>query len=83
MMQKKQNQIDVSVDEAEMSVDSIPFEERKDEVVSKSRKHKRELEDLQDGVKYHKIYHTKKAKSEDERETILPRKELEQKRRKK
>ena len=29
------------------------------------RKHKRELEDLQAGVKYHKIYHTKKAKTEE------------------
>ena len=39
------------------------------------RKHKRELEDLHTGVKYHEIYHTKKAKTEDEGETILPAKE--------
>ena len=48
-----------------------------------SRKHKRELEDLQAGVKYHKIHHTKKAKAEDEGETILPEKESEQKKKKK
>ena len=37
------------------------------------------MEDLQAGVKYHKIHHTKKTKIEDEGETILPGKELEQK----
>ena len=42
------------------------------------RKHKMELEDLQAGVKYHKIYRTKKAKTEDEEETNLPAKESEQ-----
>ena len=46
--------------EPEISVASIPVEERKEEVASKSRKHKRKLEDLQADVKYHKIYHTKK-----------------------
>ena len=40
------------------------------------KKHKRELEDLQAGVKYHKIYHTKKTKMEDEGEMILPAKEF-------
>ena len=46
------------------------------------RKYKRELEDLQAGMKYNKIYHTKKAKTEYEGEMILPSKESEQKRRK-
>ena len=40
------------------------------------------MEDLQASVKYHKIYPTKKAKSEDEGEMILPGKELEQKKKK-
>ena len=47
-----------------------------------SKKHKRELEDLQAGVKYHNMYHTKKAKTEDEGETFLPTKESDQKRKK-
>ena len=38
-----------------------------------------ELEDLQAGTKYHKIYHAKKAKSDEEEEIILPWKQLEQK----
>ena len=46
------------------------------------RKCKRELEDLQAGVKYHEIYHTKKAKTDDEGETIIPAKESEQKKKK-
>ena len=41
------------------------------------------MEDLKAGVKYHKIYHTIKAMSEDEGVTILPGKELEQKKKKK
>ena len=49
---------DFSVHEAEISVAFIPLQERKKEVVSMSRKCKRELEELQAGVKYHKIYHT-------------------------
>ena len=53
---------DASVHEAEISVASIPVQERKEETMSKSRKHKRELEDLQAGVKYHMIYHTKKQR---------------------
>ena len=42
-------------------------------------KRKRELKDLEAGVKYHEMYHTKKAKTEDEGEMILPAKESEQK----
>ena len=71
---------DILVHETEISVASIPVEERKEEAISMSRKHERELEDVQADVKYHKIHHTKKAKTEDEGETILPEKELEQKR---
>ena len=41
--------------------------QKKEEVISKSKKHKRELEDLQAGVKYHKIYCTKKVKTEDKK----------------
>ena len=53
---------DVSIHEAEISVASNPVQERKKEyVMSKSRKNKRQLEDLQAGVKHHTIYHTKKA----------------------
>ena len=37
------------------------------------------MDEIQAGEKYHKIYHTKKAKIEDEGETILPGKKLEQK----
>ena len=69
----------ISMHRTEISVASIPLEERKDEVLSNSKKTKRELEELQAGVKYHKILHTKKAKFDDEGETILPRKELEHK----
>ena len=43
-----------------------------------SRKLKRQLEDLKAGWKYHKIHHTKKAKTEDEGEMIFPAKESEQ-----
>ena len=67
------------VHESQISAASIPVEERKEEAISVSRKHKRELKDLQAGVKYHKIYHTKKTKTEDEEEMIFPVKELEQK----
>ena len=45
------------------------------------KKCKRELKDLQADLKYHKIYHTKKAKTEDEEKTIFHAKESEQKRR--
>ena len=65
--------------DAEISVASIPVEERKVEVVSKSKKHKLQLEDLPAGVKQHSIHHTKKAKSDDEGETILPGKKCNQK----
>ena len=68
--------------EAEISVAVIPVQERNEVVVSKSRKHKRESEYLQAGVKYHKIYHTKRAMFDNEVETILPGKELEHKRKK-
>ena len=73
---------DVSVHEAEISEASIPVEERKEEFVYKSREHKRELKDLQADVKYHKIYHTKKTKSDNEGATILPANELECKKKK-
>ena len=73
---------DVLVHETEISVVSILIEERKEGIISKSRKHKRELEDLQAGVKYHKIYYTKKAKTEDEGEMFLPGKSWKKKRRK-
>ena len=43
-----------------ISVASIPLQERKEEAISMSGKHERELKDLQAGVKCHKIYHTKK-----------------------
>ena len=43
--------------------------------MSQSRKPKKELEDLQAGEKYKKIYHSKKAKSDDEGETIVPGKD--------
>ena len=46
--------------ETEISVAVTPVQERKEEAVIKSRKCKRELEDYQAGVKYIKIYHTKK-----------------------
>ena len=65
--------------ETEISVASISIQVRKEEALSLSRKHNRELEDLQAGVKYCKVHHTKKAKTEDEQETILPAEELEQK----
>ena len=54
--------------EVEIYVASIPAQERNKEVISKSSKHKWELKELQASVKYHKIYHTKKAKSDDEGE---------------
>ena len=73
---------DVLGHETEISVASIPVQEQKVGALSMPRKLKRELEDLQAGVKYHKTYHTKNAKTEYEREMILPAKELEQKRRK-
>ena len=63
---------DVSVPEAEVSIASIPVQERKEENTSMLRKQKKELEDLHAGVEYHKIHQTKKAQSEDEGETILP-----------
>ena len=44
-----------------------------------SKKHKRELEDLQATVKYHNLYHTKKAKTENDGEIIFPAKESEEK----
>ena len=66
----------VSLHESEISLSSIPIQERKEEAISKSRKCKEELKDLWAGVKYHKIYHTRKAKTEDEGETILLWKEL-------
>ena len=65
----------------EISIASIPVQERKEEALSMPRKCKKELEDLQAGVKYHEIYHTKKTKTEDEGEMILPAKESKQKRR--
>ena len=43
-----------------------------------ARKHKWEFEHLQAGVKYHEIYQTKKAKTEDEGEMILSAKESKQ-----
>ena len=46
---------DVLIHEAEVFVASILVQERKEEVISKSRKHKRALEDLQAGIKYHKF----------------------------
>ena len=46
-----------------------------------AKKAKKEVEDLQAGVKYHEMYHTKKAKTGEEEETILPAKESKQKRR--
>ena len=49
-----------SVHETEISIASISVQERKEKAMSKSRNCKRELEDLQAGVKYHKIYHIKK-----------------------
>ena len=73
---------DVLMLEAEILVAFITGQERKDEVISKSTKCKKELKDHQTGVKYHKIYHTKKAKSEYEREMILTGKELKQKKKK-
>ena len=72
---------DVSVHETEISEAVIPVQERREETMTKSRK-QRELEDFQTSLKYHKIYHTKKAKSDDEGEIILPGKELEHQRRK-
>ena len=67
MIQKGQNkkkkvseENDVSAHETKISVAVIPLK-KKEEVEAKSRKHKRKLDDLQAGVKYHKIYHTKKA----------------------
>ena len=76
---------DVSVHVTEISIAFSSVQETNKEVVSKSRNNKRKLkdqsklEDLQVGVKCHNIYHTKKAKTEDENETNLLRKELEQK----
>ena len=57
--------------EAEIFIASIFVQERKKEVISIPRKCQKDSEDLQAGVNYYKIYHTKKAKTEDERETIL------------
>ena len=42
--------------ETEISVVSISVQEQKDEVLSMPRKHKRELNDFQVGMKYHMIY---------------------------
>ena len=47
--------------------------------MSKSRMHRRKLEELEVGVKHHTIYHTKKAISDDEEDKIFPGKELEHK----
>ena len=69
---------DASVHKAEMSVASIPVQEKKEDVISKSRNGKRKLEDLKPGVNHHKIFHTNKAKSDDKGETIIPGTELEQ-----
>ena len=56
--------------EADISVASIPVHERKEEAISISRKHR--SQDLS----------YKKAKTEDEGGTILPGKELRQKKKK-
>ena len=53
---------DILAYETEISVASISFQERKEKVLSKPRKHEPELEDLQADLKYHKIYHPKKNK---------------------
>ena len=53
---------DVLVQDTEISVAFIPVQDQKEEVLSMPRKRKRELEDLQAGVKYHEIYHTKKQR---------------------
>ena len=60
----------------------IPVQEKKEDATCKFKKHERELEDLQAGVKYNKIYYTKKVKFEDKGETICPGKMLEQKKKK-
>ena len=62
-----------------ISVASIPVQQQKEEASSMLRKHKREWENLPAGVKYHKIYYTKKAKTEDEGETFLPTKDSDKK----
>ena len=65
---------DVLVHETEISVASIGVQEWKEEAFSIPGKRRKELEDLQAGVKYHKIYCTKNAKTEDEGETITKKK---------
>ena len=74
---------DVLVHETEISVASIPVQEQKEEALSMPIKLKWKLVEIQACVKYHKIHHTKTAKTEDDIEMILPAKESEQKRRKK
>ena len=73
---------DILVHETEISVTSIPAQERKEEAISISRKHKQKLGNIQAGVKYNKIYHTKKMRTENDRETMHHRKELERKKKK-
>ena len=70
---------DILVQETDISVASIHVQERIEKAISMLRKRKRELEDLQAGVKYYKIHHTKKAKTDDEGEAIHHAKELESK----
>ena len=53
---------DILVHEAEISVAYITVQERKEEIISKSKKHETALKDLQAGVKHHKIHHTHKSK---------------------
>ena len=56
--------------ETEISVAVILVEE-KGRRLCQHQKHEKELEDLQAGVKYRKIYHIKEAKSDDEGATIF------------
>ena len=50
---------DVMVHKTEISVAFIPVQESKEEALFMSRKYMRELEDLEAGVNYNKIHHTK------------------------
>ena len=63
--EKAAEEKDVLMHKTEISVASTPVQEQKEEALSMPRKHKRELEYLQPGVKYQKMYHTKKAKAEE------------------
>ena len=71
----------VSFYKIEISVAVTPVQGKKEGAMPKSRKHKRDLEDRQDCVKYHKIYHIKQAKSDDG-ESVLPENELDLKKKK-